>query len=529
MKSKLILSALFIILGSAMHAQSHQYDNVKHFTTRSIGEIIQNEEVKGYYVFYPEEKVDRKTVAFKISLLDDNLNQVSEFDIERPKKYILIESSFNQNAFVFNFYDPKSRTMEYVTFDRSGNELGSVTTDKISMMERAAVSAILQNPETTTSNIFPVDDSGFIRYATIPKRKDGYSLTRYDNNLKEVWSYKSDPNSKLIESGTVLSVDKDYVLVQVTKSKSILTSKFDTFLVLLDAHSGKPFYNFQMQDDNEAQLSILNGFMIDDEGTTLLMGEYYAPGDNVLKDKSLGLYARGVEKNGEYSFFKKYGWDREIANLKKEVLSDEEKEKDKGTNQIFFHKFIRSADGHVFAIAEQFRKQASALGIANNLLGGGINAGGGKGIANVEIKVTNMVVAEFDNDLNLIDYQIIPKKRTRVHLEEGMGVLSAQKLGYFIKTRGGFDYCFTSMDKEKDSYHAIYTDFNRRDDDSNEKSDTMLGTINVENGKVTTERFPINTEANKLWFSPAKPGYILINEYFRKGKKLKLRLEKVTI
>ncbi len=525
MKSKLILSALLVILCSAMHGQSYQYDNVKHFTTRSMGEIIQNQEVKGYYVFYPVEKVDRKTIAFKISLLDDNLNQVSEFNIERPKKYLLIESSFNQNAFVFNFYDPKSRSMEYVTFDRSGKELGSVTTDKLSSMERATLAAILQNPETTTSNIFPVDDSGFIRYATIDQRKDGYSLTRYDNNLKEIWSYKSDPDSKLIENGSVLSVNKDYILVQVTKLKSLLTSKFDTYLVLLDAHTGKAFYNFQMQDDNEAQLSVLNAFMIDDDGTALMMGEYYAPGDNVLKDKSIGLYARGVEKNGEYSFFKKYGWDREIANLKKEVLSDEEKEKDKGTNQIFFHKFIRSENGHVFAIAEQFRKQASAVGIASTILNGG-NQGGA---ATVEIKVTNMVVAEFDTDLNLIDYQIIPKKRTRVLLPAGMGLLSAQKLGFYIKSTGGFDYNFTSMNREKDNYHAIYTDFNRRDDESNEKSDAMVGTINIEDGKVSNERFPLNTDGNLLWFSPAKPGYVLINEYFRKGKKLKMHLEKVMI
>lgn len=507
-----------------VHAQSYQFDNVKRFRTGSTGEIIQGNEVKGYYVFYPEEKVDRKTLAFKIALLDDNLNKVSEFNLDRPKKYVLIESSFNNNAFVFNFYDPKSKSLEYVTFDRTGKQLGAISTEKLSAMERAAVSAIIKNPETTTTNIFPVGDSGFIRYGTVDRRKDGFIIARFDNTLKEVWAYESDPTSKMIESAAVLSVDKDYILVQITKLKSLMSSKFDTYLMLLDAKTGKPYYDFQMQDNNEAQLSVLNAFMSED-GEALILGEFYAPGDNVLKDKSLGLYARVVEKNGEYGLFKKYHWDREIAKVKESSLDEEEAKKDKGTNQIFFHKFVRSANGHVFAIAEQFRKQASALGIASNVLSGG----GGSGVANIEIKVTNMVVAEFDQDLNLIDYKLIPKKRTRVNLPEGSGVLSPQKLGYYLKSMGGFDYNFTSVDKDKDSYHAVYTDFNRRDDESDEKSDAMVGTIDIVDGKVETQRFPVNTEADLLWFSPAKPGYVLIKEYFRKGKKLKLRMEKVVI
>lgn len=524
MKTKLFYLALFLCLSLGIQAQNYEYSNVQRFSTRSTGPIIKDEAIKGYYVFYPEEKVDRKNIAFKISLLDDNLTQTATFDLVRPKKYILIESSFNSNAFVFNFYDPKSKTMEYVSFDRSGKELGSVKSDKVSTFELAAVKAIVANPEVTTTNIFPVGDNGFVRLANVDNRKYGYVVSKYDNTLHQLWAYGSDVDSKLIERADVLSADENHVLLQIAKSKSQMTAKFDTYLILLDTKTGKELYNFQMQDDNEGQLSVLNAFIIDDSGDALVVGEFYAPNDNVLKDKSLGIYARGVERNGEYSVFKKYHWDGEIAKVKRETMDDDEKDNDKGTNQIYFHHFVRAQNGHVFAIAEQFKKQASALGIASMVL-----SGGNSNTAASEIKITNMVVAEFDKDLKLVDYSIIPKKKTRVYLPAGSSLLSPQKLGYYVKSIGGFDYNFTSKNIEKDSYHAVYTDFNRKDDESKEKSDAMVGSINIVDGKMTADRFPVNTDANLIWFNPAKPGYVLVGEYYRKGKRVTMRLEKITI
>lgn len=525
MKSILLSITLVLTLSLGIHAQSREFTNVQRFSTRSMGPIIKDEAIKGYYVFYPEEKIDRKTIAFKISLLDDNLNPTAEFDLIRPKKYILLESSFNSNAFVFNFYDPKSKTMEYVSFDRAGKELGTAKSGKVSTFELVAVREIIANPEINTTNVFPVGNDGFVKLASVDNKKYGYNVAKYDNSLKELWKYGSAEDSKMIEKADVLSADENHILLQIAKSKSQMTAKFDSYLILLDTKTGKELYNFQMQDDNEAQLSILNAFMTDTDGESLVVGEFYAPKDNIMKDKSMGLYTRGVENNGEYSFFKKYLWDGEIAKVKRETMDDDEKDKDKGTNQIFFHHFVRAQNGHVFAIAEQFKKQASALGIASMVLSGGNSR---SQTAASEIKVTNMVVAEFDKDLNLIDYSIIPKKKTRVLLPAGSSLLSPQKLGYYVKSTGGFDYSFTSKNTDRDSYHAIYTDFNRRDDESNEKADAMIGSINIVDGKLTTERFPVNTDANAIWFKPAKPGYIMVGEYYRKGKRLNMRLEKIT-
>ena len=54
----------------------------------------------------------------------------------------------------------------------------------------------------------------------------------------------------------------------------------------------------------------------------------------------------------------------------------------------------------------------------------------------------------------------------------------------------------------------------------------MLGIITINGGEVTSTRQPINSDAKRVWFSPAKAGYIAVGEYFRKEKKIVTHLEK---
>ena len=56
----------------------------------------------------------------------------------------------------------------------------------------------------------------------------------------------------------------------------------------------------------------------------------------------------------------------------------------------------------------------------------------------------------------------------------------------------------------------------------------MIGSIVYEDGKLKTNRSPINTEGSAIRFSPAKPGYIAVSEYFKKRKTIEFRLEKIS-
>jgi hypothetical protein len=206
-------------------------------------------------------------------------------------------------------------------------------------------------------------------------------------------------------------------------------------------------------------------------------------------------------------------------------LTDEDGKKERPF-YAFFHDVIISKNGHIFLIGEQFLKQVSASGIAMNVAANAL--GGSTNAAAFEMLLGDMIVVEFDASKNLVDFKKVEKKRTKVILPAGMGVYGSTTLGYYIKSMGAFDYSFTSRNKEKDIYDVIYIDGNRREDEQSAKSDLMVGVISIKGGNVSESRIPIFCESRNWWIQPGKPGYISVSEYYKKEKKINMRLEKLT-
>lgn len=62
MKSNLLLLLSFVLLTQFCTAQGKlSIDNVYSVTLRNSGEIVEGNQVKGYYLFYQSDKVDKKT------------------------------------------------------------------------------------------------------------------------------------------------------------------------------------------------------------------------------------------------------------------------------------------------------------------------------------------------------------------------------------------------------------------------------------------------------------------------------------
>ena len=154
-------------------------------------------------------------------------------------------------------------------------------------------------------------------------------------------------------------------------------------------------------------------------------------------------------------------------------------------------------------------------------------SGGRGGAAATSIHVYNMVVLEFDKDFNMVNNSTIEKKKTEVLLPPGSTSAGTAILGKYIKSTGGFDFEFATRDRAKDAFYVVYKDYNRKDEDG-KKSDSMIGSIVFEDGKLKSNRSPINTEGSSIRFAPAKPGYIAVSEYFKKRKTIEFRLEKIS-
>ncbi len=95
--------------------------------------------------------------------------------------------------------------------------------------------------------------------------------------------------------------------------------------------------------------------------------------------------------------------------------------------------------------------------------------------------------------------------------------------GNYIKYGAyGFDYVFTQIDKTRNSFSVGYTDYVK---DKDYKGLTF-NAISYNSGMLSTDKINLRTEAGGMRIFAGKPGSVMILEYFKKEKKLDMRLEK---
>ena len=312
-------------------------------------------------------------------------------------------------------------------------------------------------------------------------------MEAYDNNLNQLYTIGSDENSKLVESGDIIYTSKDLVGLNVLRRKNRTAASYDLFFQLIDAKSGKVNFEKPLKD-NGADLSMLNCFIDETNKTIITSGEYFAPGDDQGKDKSQGMYFLTFDFSGTQKELKKLSWNLDFAKMK----TSEDEKKSKKNMSIYFHKIMRTADGKWFAIGEQYKKQVSAMGMASTIMGGGRG-----GQSAFSIFVYNMVAIQFDNTFNIVSIETIEKRKSEVAMPQGSALTSSAYLAKWVEMIGGFDYAFTTRDIEKDQFSTLYIDLNRKDDDG-KRSDVMIGSISYKDGKLTHDRFPLNTDGTSI-------------------------------
>jgi hypothetical protein len=247
-------------------------------------------------------------------------------------------------------------------------------------------------------------------------------------------------------------------------------------------------------------------------GNLVLFGTYMNVGDSEKKGKSIGLYTQSIDKSGKLvkEVFNSYA--TEISK----VIPMNQKGKIEDFGFLYIHEMIQTEDGKIFLIGEQFKKVASAMGIAATLLGSTSSSV-------VNVSIGDLAIIEFSPDFKINSFKIYEKTSSKLGLPAGAGMLNAQMLGKFVDIMGGFDYAFTQRLNNNKSFSVGYLN---RDKEEGGKKKSIFGALNYNNGTFTEQKISLENEATSTSCSPAKPGYVMISEYYRKLKKIELRLEK---
>lgn len=523
MKNTIFIFSFFLI-SMISFGQIVTYSNIRQVRLKNAQAIIENKQVVGYYLFYFKDKANKKQNVYELSLLDVNLAPTHSIELIKSKNSGLLEVNYNGQVFCFSFLDMKERTIEYQIIDKSAKIVGSYIVDDISDSELARYAQMIQTEEDTYSGgQISAHGKGFIRYGVERKGGYRYEIEMIDNSAKKVWTTGLGATTKRsFETMQSFYCDDAMLITLVSSKEKSMSTESDNFLLFTNVDDGKEIC--RVSTEHEKGYLIPMGINYEDSKSAyFIYGEYYGrKGSNGQFDfeNKLGFYTVIVDKTGKVIEEHFIDWKTDIAKL----IPLNAKGRMEGNNSVFFHNIVRTADEKYFVIGEQYKKAANALGIAGKVVGG--MSGMNSNVSTVKVELHDMIILEFDNSFKPIKVHHVEKDEARVPLPSGVGMLPVNYLGQYLKQNGAFDYSFTYVSEGSKTFNSTYVNY---DKEKGEGKKYVIGNIVYKGGNIKIDRIPLTSKPTLFGIMPAKMGYIVIFEYFKKNKEFSVRLEKLDV
>ena len=506
MKTNFLLLLSLIYFSS--QAQIGKIDGVSNFSLRNSGPILdKNHDVDGYYFYYVVDKLKKGENEFAIQILDKNLVEVAKKSYIDNKNTFLMKSSFNNQAMMFAMANFKEKRIELLTFDKQANQKETVTIS----LENKEMQYLQMMQSTGDFNVlFPVDNKGFLFNKFEDNKKIGYSLKYYATDGGKNWEYNSPEDTKEILFINPIEVNEKVVVAIETAKNSMMTRKMTLRTKVIDVNTGKLL--FEREFSKAAKPRMITNAFLDKDNNVVLMGEYFNEGDNIFDDKSLGLFSEIIDASGKTINESFTSWKEDVAKLAKTNKSyiDEK-------GYVFFHNIVKTNTNEYYAIGEFYKKTVSAAGIGMALLSRGQSA-------TTQISITNAVVFKFNSDFKLTAIKEFDKSISRAPSLSDFG--SPQLNAHALKSFGAFDYMYTQVDRANDRFYSCFVDYEKI---KGVKNRNAFKTIIYDEGVLSEDKIYLEEGEKEFRVFPAKLGNVLLIEYNRKAKEIKLHLEKINI
>jgi hypothetical protein len=520
---KQLITCMIILYSCFAFAQTQALTGFKTLSSSAISPIFDGKETKGYTLFYKSDKADKGNDNFSLTVYDENLTKTKTINLQKPRgKFFLLGNGYNGTEMGFYFYNYKDKQYELEAYDKSLKKVASriikeelTDVEKMSLQQRQEAEEKDQSASGMDLSLYPVTGKGFIRNGILKKGK-GFKLEMFDNELKTKWKYETPEKSKEYEGFLSYQVSSKLMLGAIVRRSGMMSSKLTFYLTAFDVDNGNKVFDIPVEAAGTSDQLSLNNMSYDSTTDRIVViGDYYAEKDKPGVSKSKGFYIKVFTSDGKETTKKFYAWDKEV----KELLPSEAKESIQKGAMNFTHKVLKGKDGKFYMICEQFSKTTDGLGIASNILGGGYGSSMTKGV------VWNMLVFVLNADLTLTEIKFYPKDKSTVTLPPGADFYGPGMIGLLTKYVGGFDYQFTQMTNDGNSFDVVYIDY---DKEKGESTKRILGNIIIDpDGKFNLDKMDITTKATSSFLYPAKPGYLMMVDFLKKEKSIGMKLIKL--
>jgi len=492
-KHTLMLFASLFIGISFLNAQKLSFADVTEIRLKDMAPIYQSKIVRGYYAFYFIDKSDKKYMAnYQLVLMDENLNKIAEKKLVEHKNAELKMASYNGNSILFVFYNPGNVTLEFRRYDLQLNQISSETR-RIGHIEEMFIKDPNTGGQKVAAHTYSLDSIGYVFYNFTGMTGNNYKMQFLPEKALKPWFRETGEKDR-----------KGLLPMPLCHNGKLLLHHFtewstpSKYLQAINLETGKVVFDKEMVIDKHV-IQVLHAFP-DSMGNFVVVGQYYAKSASILQGNSIGLFVGKINQKGEFIAHKYHSWANEVSQKAK--CNEDGKFEDRG--YIFFRDVVHTKDGKIYMGGEMFELAGFALSRG--------------------VRVQDFVVVEINADMSLNQVKFIDKK-SHVYTISGIPLTqSPDKLANYVNSLGGFDYLYAQMSEDNNAFTFFYT---VRPDKSS-KSKEKLATVSRHAGDAAfeTDAIVLDSKADFQSVLPAKPGHLLFIEYFKKAKKLDMRIEK---
>ena len=503
MKHNLVIILLtFFTLQSIAQSGSKIFEEVKEVTVRNVGVIKKNNEIKGYFSFYEYDKVDRNTILFKLNLMDENLNPLGTKQIEGPKTWELISSGFDGNNFCFKFYDPKEKTLELKVYDQQAKQVNSSLLDVI--LNKNDLSYRTYD-HYTKRDLSILPENGFVNYSFDSEDKS-FTTTYINGTPKRKWQ-RTYPNGGDFYSiiPSYLGSSNEMLLTFVTKiDKRGETPASGNYILASSIAGGSKIFE-TATIVNGKNFAPLNASF--DSNKIIIVGLNY-PAKDILAGAPDGLSFIELDLKGKILKSESQTFEESLGKY-----FPMEKNKLAGDYLFYVHGIEKTRNNTYLVLGEKFKKKTSAGGAAVAILTQG---GGGF----VKLELENMIIIEFDKDGKILQAKEIPKaKGFTPTFPSYTGFFPPYTLASLGNGLGWLDYMYSLKNEDRSEITFSFLDYEKLEEDNSKTHN--FGQIKYKNGVITSDKIAIkNEKATFTHLYPAKSGYVLQMNYFKKKKQM---------
>lgn len=493
----LILFMLLFYLPLNLLSQKVILENVQQAKLRGSGLIKNNNKVEGYYFFYltkEKHKDKKKKRTYILEIYDEDLNKIASDKIYSEKNLVLNEGRSGGKHLLFELYNSRRKKMRYITYNNKGDRLDDYI--------ESAYKNIIE------TSLHAISSTGFLSYnADILQ---GFRI-QYFNQKNNNWIYKSPAKRKTYETAEFLDASEQVVLILVEKNfRNVLTYQ----ILGLNITTGVKELEIDIGKFS-SMISITNGHIDTTNQQIFLFGERYQNSKKGLSAPSTGLFAMALDFKGNLIKEKFISWEKDVSKF----VPMDKSGKGKDRNFTFFHKIIRSSDGKIFAIGEEFRKAVDAGSVAVDVIGlllfGAIPSG-----QHAKMIIDDLIIYEFSPDFELLDVVVIDKEQKNAAFM--LSSLSSPKdLAIQVNNSGLFDCSYVKVSDERESFEIGYLDYHKKE---------VFFKSYFHKKKVVEKKGILLSTHKESWRKNvymAKSGYIMVSEYSPEAKKITNQLIKL--